>query len=82
MSANLTFQFISSSVPVQPECFSFLDNLDRINEPGYKPSEQDVLFSRVKTTGIVEVAFTMKAVDFRYVYPLSLPLPFTLRLSS
>ncbi|CAJ0586065.1 unnamed protein product, partial [Mesorhabditis spiculigera] len=43
----------------------FLDNLERISMPDYKPSEQDILLSRIKTTGIVEVKFQMKNVDFR-----------------
>lgn len=45
--------------------FSFMDNLDRISRPDYKPNEQDVLFTRIKTTGIVEVHFMIKGVSFR-----------------
>ena len=33
----------------------FLDDIDRIGSEEYLPSEQDVLHTRVKTTGIVEV---------------------------
>lgn len=33
--------------------------------PDYKPTEQDILLSRIKTTGIVEVKFQLKNVDFR-----------------
>uniref|UniRef100_A0A0N4ZT08 Guanine nucleotide-binding protein alpha-3 subunit n=1 Tax=Parastrongyloides trichosuri TaxID=131310 RepID=A0A0N4ZT08_PARTI len=43
----------------------FLDNVKRISSPDYKPTEQDILLSRIKTTGIVEVKFKMKNVDFR-----------------
>ncbi|VDK74806.1 unnamed protein product [Litomosoides sigmodontis] len=43
----------------------FLDSIDRVSFPGYKPTEQDILLSRIKTTGIVEVKFKMKNVDFR-----------------
>lgn len=43
----------------------FLQNVERIALPDYKPSEQDILLSRIKTTGIVEVKFQMKNVDFR-----------------
>uniref|UniRef100_A0AC34QAD4 Uncharacterized protein n=1 Tax=Panagrolaimus sp. JU765 TaxID=591449 RepID=A0AC34QAD4_9BILA len=46
-------------------CFSFLSNIERIGAPDYKPTEQDILLSRIKTTGIVEVKFKMKNVDFR-----------------
>ena len=34
----------------------FLDELDRIGSEDYLPTEQDVLHTRVKTTGIVEVS--------------------------
>ncbi|KAK5968542.1 Guanine nucleotide-binding protein alpha-3 subunit [Trichostrongylus colubriformis] len=43
----------------------FLGSLDRIAAKDYKPTEQDILLSRIKTTGIVEVKFQMKNVDFR-----------------
>ncbi|CAD5223452.1 unnamed protein product [Bursaphelenchus okinawaensis] len=43
----------------------FLDSVSRIHEPGYRPSEQDILYSRVATTGVVEVKFKIKDLDFR-----------------
>ncbi|CAI5450602.1 unnamed protein product [Caenorhabditis angaria] len=43
----------------------FLDNCARISESGYRPSEQDILYSRVATTGVVEVKFKIKELDFR-----------------
>jgi len=43
----------------------FFDNLDRIANPSYKPNEQDILLTRIKTTGIVEVNFEIKNVHFR-----------------
>ncbi|XP_072169332.1 guanine nucleotide-binding protein G(o) subunit alpha-like [Diadema setosum] len=43
----------------------FLDNLDRIGSPDYLPNEQDILRTRVKTTGIVETHFTFKNLHFR-----------------
>ncbi|EPB78420.1 g-protein alpha subunit, partial [Ancylostoma ceylanicum] len=45
--------------------FSFLSSIDRIAAKDYKPTEHDILLSRIKTTGIVEVKFQMKNVDFR-----------------
>ncbi|XP_065187963.1 guanine nucleotide-binding protein G(i) subunit alpha-like [Sycon ciliatum] len=42
-----------------------LDALDRIGAPDYIPSEQDVLRTRVKTTGIVETHFTFKDLNFK-----------------
>uniref|UniRef100_A0A914XKC7 Uncharacterized protein n=1 Tax=Plectus sambesii TaxID=2011161 RepID=A0A914XKC7_9BILA len=43
----------------------FLDKIDDIAHPKYRPSEQDILHTRVKTTGIVEVKFQLKNVEFR-----------------
>ena len=43
----------------------FLDDLDRIGEPDYLPTEQDVLRTRVKTTGIVETHFSFKNLNFK-----------------
>ncbi|XP_074646783.1 guanine nucleotide-binding protein G(i) subunit alpha [Tubulanus polymorphus] len=43
----------------------YLNELDRISQPGYIPTEQDVLRTRVKTTGIVETHFTFKDLHFK-----------------
>ena len=43
---------------------SFLDSLARLGKKDYLPSEQDILRTRVKTTGIVEVRFAYKGFDF------------------
>ncbi len=43
----------------------FLDQLDVIGNPSYLPSIQDILRSRVKTTGIVEINFKLKEFNFR-----------------
>ncbi|KTF91916.1 hypothetical protein cypCar_00031525, partial [Cyprinus carpio] len=45
--------------------FSYLDSLDRIGAADYQPTEQDILRTRVKTTGIVETHFTFKNLHFR-----------------
>ena len=45
---------------------SFLDSLDRISNPSYRPSKQDILLTRIKTTGIVEISFLIKGVQFRF----------------
>lgn len=39
----------------------FLDNIDRILAPGYDPTNQDVLRSRVPTVGIIETDFIVAA---------------------
>ncbi|CAH8526746.1 unnamed protein product [Schistosoma margrebowiei] len=43
----------------------YLTSIDRISAPDYLPTEQDVLRSRVKTTGIVETNFRFKDLDFK-----------------
>jgi len=37
----------------------FWDNIDRIGASNYEPTYQDILYSRVRTSGIVEINFTM-----------------------
>ncbi|XP_076358647.1 guanine nucleotide-binding protein G(i) subunit alpha-like isoform X1 [Tachypleus tridentatus] len=43
----------------------YLNTLDRICQPSYIPTQQDVLRTRVKTTGIVETNFTFKNFHFK-----------------
>ncbi|BFZ12731.1 hypothetical protein BsWGS_15770 [Bradybaena similaris] len=43
----------------------FLDDLERLGAKDYMPTEQDILRTRVKTTGIVEVHFCFKNLNFR-----------------
>ncbi|KAJ8360650.1 hypothetical protein SKAU_G00171750 [Synaphobranchus kaupii] len=43
----------------------YLSELDRITHPDWCPTEQDVLRSRVKTTGIIEEQFACKELNFR-----------------
>lgn len=43
----------------------FLDDLDRLGGKEYMPTEQDILRTRVKTTGIVEVHFSFKNLNFK-----------------
>uniref|UniRef100_A0A8C2DD41 Guanine nucleotide-binding protein G(i) subunit alpha-1 n=1 Tax=Cyprinus carpio TaxID=7962 RepID=A0A8C2DD41_CYPCA len=44
---------------------SYLNDLDRISQATYVPTQQDVLRTRVKTTGIVETHFTFKDLHFK-----------------
>lgn len=46
----------------------YLNALDRISQPNYIPTQQDVLRTRVKTTGIIETHFTFKALHFKFVF--------------
>ncbi|RXM33329.1 Guanine nucleotide-binding protein G(q) subunit alpha [Acipenser ruthenus] len=46
---------------------SYLNGLERIAEPNYLPTQQDVLRVRVPTTGIIEYPFDLQSVIFRMV---------------
>ena len=43
----------------------FIEHLDRVGESNYEPTDQDVLRTRVKTTGVSSIEFTFKKVQFR-----------------
>ncbi|CAB4069652.1 GNAI [Lepeophtheirus salmonis] len=43
----------------------YLNALDRISAPHYVPTQQDVLRTRIKTTGIIETQFTFKGLHFK-----------------
>jgi len=45
----------------------YFENLQRIATADYIPSEQDVLRSRVKTTGVLETVFDIEDIIFRLV---------------
>lgn len=45
----------------------YFDNINRIGQVNYTPSEQDVLRSRVKTTGVLETVFDVEDIIFRLV---------------
>ncbi|KAF5397188.1 Guanine nucleotide-binding protein G(Q) subunit alpha, partial [Paragonimus heterotremus] len=45
----------------------YLDNLDRVSQPDYLPTLQDILRVRVPTTGIVEYPFDLNSTIFRLV---------------
>ena len=45
--------------------FSFLDDIDRIGAPNYKPTVADMLRCRVQTVGVVELPFNWKSKIFR-----------------
>ena len=42
----------------------YFTNIDRLMAPSYIPDEQDVLRSRVRTTGIVQSDFSIRKVNF------------------
>lgn len=45
----------------------YLADLDRLCKPDYIPTEQDVLRTRVKTTGIIETTFQYKDLNFTLI---------------
>ena len=45
--------------------FSYFDAIGRISQPDYLPNDQDVLRSRVKTTGITETTFIIGELTYR-----------------
>ena len=45
--------------------FSYLSDLNRIAQPGYLPTQQDILRVRVPTTGIIEYPFDLEEIRFR-----------------
>jgi len=44
---------------------SYFDSIERISKPDYIPNDQDVLRSRVKTTGITETTFIIGDLTYR-----------------
>lgn len=45
--------------------YSYFDSIQRIGAPGYLPTDQDVLRSRVKTTGITESHFQIGELKYK-----------------
>ncbi|XP_066500149.1 guanine nucleotide-binding protein G(i) subunit alpha-3-like [Hoplias malabaricus] len=45
----------------------YLNDLERISHQGYMPTQQDVLRTRVKTTGIIETHFTYRNLFFKMI---------------
>lgn len=46
---------------------SYLDSIDKIADPNYLPTLQDILRVRVPTTGIIEYPFDLDSIIFRSV---------------
>ena len=49
---------------------SFFENVDRITTPGYMATVEDILFTRLETTKIVEAVFAHKDLKFKLVHAL------------
>lgn len=59
--------FRSSEFQLNDSAGYYFDAVDRLIQPDYVPTEQDVLRSRTKTTGIIETEFDVDGVHFRMV---------------
>lgn len=46
---------------------SYFDNIPRLAQPGYSPSDQDILRSRVKSVGIAETMLDVNGMRLRLV---------------
>lgn len=57
----------SSGYQLNDSAKYYFDNLDRLCQDDYVPTEQDVLRSRVQTTGIQETHFEYKNLDFTLI---------------
>ena len=47
-------------------CLSFFEHIERIGEKDYRPNNLDILLTRVPTTGVVKLMFTLKNIDFKW----------------
>lgn len=66
MATNLPMQeFVCLLVADDMAHFSYFDSIGRIAQPDYLPNDQDVLRSRVKTTGITETTFIIGELTYR-----------------
>ncbi|GMR46256.1 hypothetical protein PMAYCL1PPCAC_16451 [Pristionchus mayeri] len=54
---RVNFQFADSVI-------HFFEDIDRISQHGYRPTPQDILYCRTATTGVVQVNFVFKRIDF------------------
>eukprot|EP00249_Psilotum_nudum_P024803 c29296_g1_i8 orf=1133-2269(+) len=53
--------FLRASELQLPDCTQFfLDYVLRLAQPNYTPTQEDILYARVRTTGIVEIEFSPK----------------------
>ncbi|KAL7750982.1 guanine nucleotide-binding protein subunit alpha [Sorochytrium milnesiophthora] len=59
LSKNAEFQL--------PVSLNYMDEFERIRQPGYIPTDQDILRMRVKTTAIVEKSFLVNEFVYRII---------------
>ena len=52
-------------LPSDVSVISYFNSLDRMSTNGYMPTDQDILRSRVKTTGITETTFRVAELTYK-----------------
>ena len=57
--------FDNPAIQTNADSCSYFDSISRIAQPDYLPNDQDVLRSRVKTTGITETTFIIGELTYR-----------------
>jgi len=57
----------SNEIQIIESASYYFDAIDRIVDTKYKPTTDDILRARIKTTGIIETAFKIDGHDFRLV---------------
>jgi len=57
----------SSEFQLLDSCEYYISNLERLAKKDYIPTEQDILRSRAKTTGVTELIFEIEHTKFRLV---------------
>lgn len=56
---------LKSKFQIQDSAAHFFKHINRITEPNYTPTDQDVLLARIRTTGIVDQEFEIKNNRFQ-----------------
>jgi len=57
----------TSDFQVNDSASYYFDSVDRIADENYLPTQQDILRSRARTTGITEISYDVQDVRFRMV---------------
>merc|ERR1719481_978665 len=66
LDSGIQAAFLRSNEYYLSDCARyFLDNVERLGQHSYIPTTQDILHTRVRTSGIVEVKFHIKEMIFR-----------------
>lgn len=48
--------------------FSFFANVERISQPSYIPTVEDIIQTRIKTTGVHEISFNINKTVFKFAH--------------